>query len=117
MPYSVFLIFFILLPFSGMLFAFRRSLRRIHIVIILTLAVLILAYVTSWDNYLVASGVKYYVAGETTLGYVPILEYLFFVLQALLTGLFALWLWRRYYSEEFRHRSGDEATDRTSTER
>ena len=115
MPYSVFLIFFVVLPFSGLLFALRRALRRIHVLIIVTLAVLTLVYVTPWDNYLVASGVKYFIAGEATLGYVPIGEYLFFILQAPLTGLFALWLWRRYYHTEFRHRSGDEDADHRST--
>lgn len=51
-----------------------------------------LLYTTPWDNYLVASGVWYYdparVAG-VTLGYVPIEEYTFFVVQTLTA---ALWL-------------------------
>lgn len=48
-------------------------------------------YTTLWDNYLVAKGVWNYdpdlVTGHT-IGYVPIEEYTFFVLQTLLTGSF-----------------------------
>lgn len=47
------------------------------------------AYTTLWDNYLVAEGVWSYdpdlVTGKT-IGYVPIEEYSFFVLQTLLAG-------------------------------
>ncbi len=56
------------------------------------------AWTTPWDNYLVATGVWYYspalVAGPT-LGWVPIEEYTFFVVQTLLTGSWLLWLARR----------------------
>lgn len=49
-----------------------------------------LTYTTPWDNFLVASGVWGYPEGRVwfTIGYVPIEEYLFFVLQTVLTGLF-----------------------------
>ncbi len=67
----------------------------------LTLAAHVLAallYTTPWDNYLVATGVWWYdpklVAG-ITIGWVPIEEYTFFVLQTLLSGLWLLWLARR----------------------
>lgn len=56
------------------------------------------AYTTPWDNYLVASGVWYYPPERVVglkLGYVPIEEYTFFVLQSLLTGSWLLWLSRR----------------------
>jgi lycopene beta-cyclase len=47
------------------------------------------AYTTPWDNYLVARGIWGY--GEDrvvgTIGYVPVEEYMFFLLQPLLTGL------------------------------
>jgi lycopene cyclase domain-containing protein len=56
---------------------------------------LAVAYTTPWDNYLVATRVWYYnpalVAG-ITLGWVPIEEYTFFVLQTLLAGLWLFWL-------------------------
>ncbi|GAB5521168.1 MAG: lycopene cyclase domain-containing protein [Rhodothermales bacterium] len=51
--------------------------------------VIAFAYTTPWDNYLVYAGVWWY--GEArvigTIGYVPIEEYLFFLLQPILTGL------------------------------
>lgn len=51
---------------------------------------LAVAYTTPWDNYLVATQVWWYdparVAG-VTLGWVPLEEYIFFVLQTLFTGL------------------------------
>ena len=55
-------------------------------------------YTTPWDNHLVATGVWWYdpalVAG-ITLGWVPLEEYLFFVLQTVMAGLWFLWLARR----------------------
>jgi len=55
-------------------------------------------YTTPWDNYLVATGVWYYnpawVTG-ITLGWVPIEEYTFFVVQTILAGLWMLFLMRR----------------------
>ncbi len=65
------------------------------------LIVIAVVYTTPWDNHLVASGVWNYdpalVAG-ITLGWVPLEEYLFFILQPLLTGLGLLLLARRVYS-------------------
>jgi lycopene cyclase domain-containing protein len=58
---------------------------------------LALAYTTPWDNYLVATGVWRYdprlVAG-IVLGWVPLEEYVFFVLQTLLTALWTVALIR-----------------------
>jgi len=54
-------------------------------------------YTTPWDNYLVATRVWYYDPARVTgvtLGWVPIEEYTFFVLQTLLTGTWLLWLGR-----------------------
>jgi lycopene cyclase domain-containing protein len=59
------------------------------------LVVIALVYTTPWDNYLVATGVWWYdptrVTG-ITLGWVPLEEYTFFVLQPIMVGLWALWL-------------------------
>jgi len=55
-------------------------------------------YTTPWDNYLVANGIWSYDPKLVTgirLGYVPIEEYTFFVLQSLLTGSWMLHLARR----------------------
>jgi lycopene cyclase domain-containing protein len=57
-----------------------------------------LLYTTPWDNYLVANGVWTYdpalVLG-ITFGWVPLEEYLFFLLQPLVAGLWLLWLGQR----------------------
>ncbi|MEM1056718.1 MAG: lycopene cyclase domain-containing protein [Bacteroidota bacterium] len=55
-------------------------------------AILLLAFVytTPWDNYLVYREVWGYPPGRVlaTIGYVPVEEYAFFLLQPILTGLF-----------------------------
>lgn len=60
--------------------------------------VLAVLYTTPWDNYLVASGVWTYDPTLVTgivLGWVPIEEYTFFVVQTILTGLWLAFLMRR----------------------
>ena len=55
-------------------------------------------YTTPWDNYLVATGVWYYNPELVTgivLGYVPIEEYTFFVVETILAGLWWWFLARR----------------------
>lgn len=57
-----------------------------------------IAYTTPWDNYLVATRIWWYDPKLVTgivLGWVPIEEYTFFILQTLLTGSWVLWLSRR----------------------
>jgi len=52
--------------------------------------VLAVVYTTPWDNYLVATGVWYYNPELVTglvLGYVPIEEYTFFIVETILSGL------------------------------
>jgi lycopene cyclase domain-containing protein len=61
--------------------------------VILAHVVLALVYTTPWDNYLVANNVWWYdpdLVTGVTLGWVPIEEYTFFVVQTLLTGLWVL---------------------------
>lgn len=63
---------------------------------------LALAYTTLWDNYLVASGVWSYdpdLVTGVTIGWVPIEEYTFFVLQPILAGLWLAFLLRRWRFE------------------
>jgi lycopene cyclase domain-containing protein len=58
-----------------------------------------LLYTTPWDNYLVATRAWWYDPGLVagiTLGWVPVEEYIFFVLQTLVTGLWLLFLARRW---------------------
>ncbi|HET7230004.1 MAG TPA: lycopene cyclase domain-containing protein [Longimicrobium sp.] len=53
------------------------------------IAAIAFAYTTPWDNYLVARGVWRYGADRVlgVIGYVPVEEYLFFILQPILAGL------------------------------
>lgn len=54
-------------------------------------------YTTPWDNYLVATAVWWYDAALVTgivIGWVPLEEYLFFIFQTLMTGLWVLLLMR-----------------------
>lgn len=65
---------------------------------ILALVAVALAYTTPWDNYLVATGVWWYdeaLVMGWTIGWVPVEEYAFFILQTLLTGFWTLGLARR----------------------
>jgi len=56
------------------------------------LVILALLWTTPWDNYLVATGIWFYGEGRVlgTIGYVPIEEYVFFILQTLLVGLWVI---------------------------
>ena len=60
-------------------------------------------YTTPWDNYLVATGVWWYdpaLVSGVTIGWVPIEEYTFFVLQPVLAGLWLAFLARRIEATE-----------------
>ena len=62
------------------------------------LVVIAVVYTTPWDNYLVATKVWWYDPQLVTgivLGWVPLEEYTFFVLQPILVGLWLLWLAKR----------------------
>lgn len=69
---------------------------RAGLVALLVHVLLALLYTTPWDNYLVARGVWGYGTERVllTLGWVPVEEYLFFIVQTLLSGLWLLWLHR-----------------------
>jgi len=62
------------------------------------MALIALLYTTPWDNYLIWRDVWHYGKGRVvgTVGYVPIEEYLFFLLQPILTGLWLYWLLATY---------------------
>jgi lycopene cyclase domain-containing protein len=62
-------------------------------VIVLSHVLVAVVYTTPWDNYLVATRVWWYEPSLVTgilIGYVPIEEYTFFILQPLLTGAWLL---------------------------
>ena len=71
--------------------------KAVWIAILVHIA-LAVTYTTPWDNYLVATGVWYYNPNLVTgivIGYVPIEEYTFFVLETILAGLWWWFLARR----------------------
>ena len=75
------------------------------------------AYTTLWDNYLVANNVWSYdddlVTGHT-IGYVPIEEYSFFVLQTMLAGSWTQYLMRRIPADEIPYVGEVSASQRKS---
>lgn len=65
--------------------------------VVLAHVVIALVWTSPWDNYLVASEVWWYddaLVTGITIGYVPIEEYTFFIVQTLMTGLWTLALSR-----------------------
>ena len=109
MTYFGFLLRFLLIPiliFLAIMYWDNRNNKRIngfrngHAVWIgIGIHILLaLIYTTPWDNYLVATGVWYYNPKLVTglvIGYVPIEEYTFFVLETILSGLWWWFLARR----------------------
>lgn len=94
MSYLTFHLLLILPPIAGMYLTLPRSLydmggRRAQLAIPIV-ALIAFSYTTPWDNYLVARRVWWYGPDRvlTTIGHVPLEEYLFFLLQPFLTGLF-----------------------------
>lgn len=109
MTYFGFLFYFLVIPililicliWRGYDWDARRLMRRNNRTAWITLGGLILValmYTTPWDNYLVATGVWGYnpaLVSGIVLGWVPLEEYLFFILQPILTGLWTIYLVRR----------------------
>lgn len=94
MSYLEFHLFFTLPPIVLMALTLPRSLstiggQRAQWTLPL-ISFIALVYTIPWDNYLVAKEVWWYGPDRVlaTIGFVPIEEYLFFILQPLLTGLF-----------------------------
>ena len=88
MTYFGFLLIFLVIPIFALLAAaLRNQPSRLFWWSIVAQMALALLYTTPWDNYLVATGVWSYSQKQVTgivLGYVPLEEYAFFVLETLL---------------------------------
>ncbi len=111
MTYFDFLLRFVILPILFFLFiALWDETRSKHIngfrngkavwMAIGIHVLLAVTYTTPWDNYLVATGVWYYNPDLVTgivLGYVPIEEYTFFIVETILAGLWWWFLARRLH--------------------
>lgn len=83
-----------------------EGVERKAYLVLLAHVLLALAYTTPWDNYLVASGVWWYdpnLVSGVRFGWVPLEEYLFFILQTLLTGLWTLRLLRARWAHSEVH--------------
>jgi len=67
------------------------------------MAVMAFLYTTPWDNYLIYRGVWSYnlsrISQSLRIGYVPLEEYCFFILQPILTGQYLLFFSQRYRQE------------------
>lgn len=94
MSYLTFHLIFLVPVITGMLLLYRHPPqknqdRRVQLAIPLVCLIAV-SYTTPWDNYLVAQEIWWYGSNRVlgTIGYVPVEEYLFFVLQPLFTGLF-----------------------------
>ncbi len=96
MTYFGFLLIFLGLPIALLAAGLRRRLTASTWGSILLMVVIAVLYTTPWDNYLVATRVWWYDPALVTgivLGWVPIEEYTFFVLQPILVGLWLV-LWQ-----------------------
>ena len=106
MSYLVFLLLFVGIPLLLLLlltFSSRR-LDGTKLKGVLLLCVVALVYTTPWDNYLVMREIWTYPEGVVlgTIGYVPMEEYLFMVMQTALVGLAWCFLKLETCHERFR---------------
>ncbi len=98
MSYLTFLLLFVVPPIVVLALATRWRVpgveRRRGLTAVLLTALIALLFTTPWDNYLVYRGVWEYGTDRVlaVIGYVPLEEYLFFILQPLLTGLLLYWV-------------------------
>lgn len=100
MSYFTFHLIFVVPPILLLAWLQRQSFtnegRRARLALPL-IALIAFVYTTPWDNYLVWRGIWEYGISRVvgTIGYVPVEEYLFFMLQPILTGLWLYWLLAR----------------------
>ena len=101
LTYLTFLLLFIGIPLAFLFILYLKNLRRekesqkeITRRILIAIAIVIIIafiYTTPWDNYLVENAIWYYETSKVmglVIGFVPIEEYTFFIVQTLLVGLF-----------------------------
>ena len=104
MTYFDFLIIFICSPLliSLCVKMLRNRSDRSELLPITMMGIIALVYTTPWDNYLIMRGVwTYQLEGIVgVVGYVPIEEYLFMFLQAILVGvLWTIWVPHNEYAK------------------
>src|SRR5687767_14987082 len=98
MTYGQFLLLFLVPPLLAMIALTWNIAGRREWLALAGVMALALLYTTPWDNYLVIRGVWSF-DDDRVLGVffwrVPLEEYLFYLLQVLVTGLFTVWLLAR----------------------
>jgi putative membrane protein len=109
--YAMFHVIFTLPPLAFLLWRYLRAKRRTGSGVgswapsgrfsdwaLVAHLIIAFVYTTPWDNYLVYRDVWGYPDGRVlfTIGYVPIEEYAFFLIQTAATGLFLYFLMRRF---------------------
>lgn len=102
MTYFSFLAIFLLPPIAVLLWLLRGRLRREHWIALIALMTIALIYTTPWDNYLVIRGVWTFDTAKIAnifLWRVPLEEYIFYLLQVMMSGLFTIWLMQRRRQE------------------
>ena len=95
MTYFGFLGLFLVPPILVLFGLLVRRLRREHYAALALLMLIALAYTSPWDNYLVIRGVWTFDRDKITERFiwrVPLEEYIFYLLQVLMSGLFTIWL-------------------------
>lgn len=98
MTYFGFLAVFLVPPIVVLLWLLHSSLRRRHVLALGVLIPIALVYTSPWDNYLVIRGVWTFdrdKIAQIFIWRVPLEEYIFYLLQVLMTGLFTIWLLNR----------------------
>ena len=98
MSYLQFLIIFLVVPIAILLLLLRGRIGHVPGRALALTMLVALVYTGPWDNAIVRNGVWSFGRGHVlniVIGVVPIEEYLFYLLQVALTGLFTLWLLRR----------------------
>ena len=99
MTYALFLAVYLAIPIALLTLLLRAEIMAGWWRTVVGLAVLAAVfYTTPWDNYLVATRVWSYDPARVwriVVGYVPLEEYLFFVLQPVLAALITLKLLRK----------------------
>ncbi|MFX0185266.1 MAG: lycopene cyclase domain-containing protein [Candidatus Hodarchaeota archaeon] len=119
LTYFTFLFFFIGIPLTIVSIFYvkkyqggdesrQRGIRKILFALSILIAVAFI-YTTPWDNFLVENAIWYYETSKVMgiiIGFVPIEEYIFFIVQTLLIGLFFGWiLIRKNKIKHFQHSS------------
>ncbi|MFX1284813.1 MAG: lycopene cyclase domain-containing protein [Promethearchaeota archaeon] len=105
LTYFIFLLFFIVIPLMVISFFYYKKYRggeeyqktmiKKILIVLAILIIVAITYTTPWDNFLVENGIWYYETSKVMgilIGFVPIEEYGFFVLQTLFIGLLFGWI-------------------------